>query len=75
MGVTQKPSNRHFSGRAHHLPWPQERYVCLLICTERAHWFLTLMELYIMNLFHKNRLSKVLLHGHFTVAEGRMGKQ
>ena len=28
MGMTQKPSNSRLGGGAHHLPCPQERYVC-----------------------------------------------
>jgi hypothetical protein len=48
VSVTQKPSNGHLGGGTHHLPCPQERYVCsdaidmfvMSICTEHlvSHW-------------------------------------
>lgn len=55
VGVTQKPSNSHLGGGAHHLPCPQERYVCSNAMSMLIG-FLNLEGLYIMNLFYKNRL-------------------
>jgi hypothetical protein len=55
VGMTQKPSNSHLGGGAHHLPCPRERYICSN-AVSMLIGFLKLEELYIMNLFHKNRV-------------------